>query len=167
VIAREHVRRSARVLLVDRDERLLLLRIATDPSQPELGGYWLTPGGGVEAGEELAAAAARELAEETGLVVPPAALGAPVAYTTGFADTPWLRGVFRDEFFFLRAERHDVVATGLEDHERAELLEHRWWSLTELAATAERVVPLGVARLVTDLLAGRRPAEPIRLPWHH
>jgi 8-oxo-dGTP pyrophosphatase MutT (NUDIX family) len=163
----EVTRHSARVLLVDRDERLLLLRIAADPAHRELGGYWLTPGGGVEAGEELAAAAARELAEETGLVVPPAALGAPVAYTTGFADTPFLRGVFRDEFFFLRADRHDVVDTGLEEHERAELLEHRWWSLPDLAATTDRVVPLGVAALVTDLLAGRRSVVPIRLPWHH
>jgi 8-oxo-dGTP pyrophosphatase MutT (NUDIX family) len=32
---------------------------------------WVTPGGGVRAGETLAAAAVRELREETGIVVTP------------------------------------------------------------------------------------------------
>ena len=44
-------RRAARALLIA-DDAVLLIR-ACDPSQPERGEWWLTPGGGVEDGESL------------------------------------------------------------------------------------------------------------------
>ena len=43
-------------------------------------GYWHLVAGGVEWGEEPAAAAARELAEETGLAATPESLGEALAY---------------------------------------------------------------------------------------
>jgi hypothetical protein len=57
-------RTAARVVLVDDADRVLLLS-GTDPQVDSR--WWITPGGGLEPGEDLTAAAARELAEETGL----------------------------------------------------------------------------------------------------
>ena len=162
-----YARRSARVLLVDDDGRLLLLCYLRDASQPDLGTVWFTPGGGVLEGETLAETAARELREETGLAVAPDALGEPVAFTTGQADLGWANGLFRDDFYFHRTSRHVVTTESLEEFERRALVGHRWWSLAELVSTEQSIVPRRVAPLLADLLGGHRPASPVELPWHH
>lgn len=153
----EFTRRSARVLLLDASDRLLLV---------QSGDAWLAPGGGVEEGEGLAEAAARELREETGLTVVPAGLF-PVAFTTGRADLGWASGLFRDDFFLHRVTSHEVDPAGLNEFERRHYRGHRWWTQAELAATRETIYPVNLAALVADLIAGWRPATPIALPWHH
>jgi ADP-ribose pyrophosphatase YjhB (NUDIX family) len=50
-------------VVLDRDERVLLVRRGHEP----LKGEWSLPGGAVELGEELEAALKREVLEETGL----------------------------------------------------------------------------------------------------
>lgn len=163
----DYRRRSARVFLVDGAGRLLLFHFLNDDLQPERGSYWITPGGGVTDGESLAVAAARELREETGLVVDPKALGSTVAETTGHADFGWAAGVFRDDFFFHRVDRHEVDTSRLEALERRHLIGHRWWTIEQLGSTSETVYPLGLVQLLTHLLAGPIPSQPARLPWHH
>lgn len=161
-----YARRSARVLLADPRDRLLLIRSWWDHTRPELGTVWFTPGGGVNDGEALSAAAARELREETGLVASAAELGGVVAFTTGHADLGWAEGVFRDDFFFHRTQSSDVTLAGLDDLERRHVVDHRWWTLDALASTSDAVFPRGLAPLVSRLLAGERPADPFRLPWY-
>jgi 8-oxo-dGTP pyrophosphatase MutT (NUDIX family) len=160
-------RRSARVLLMDSADRVLLFRFYNDHTKPKLGHCWITPGGGVNDGEPLHAAAARELREETGLAVAPDELGPRVAATSGYADLGWAKGLFRDDFFFHRTSTHEVDTTGLEAYEREQITGHRWWTVDELTSTTETVYPLGLAPLLTDLLAHRIPREPVQLPWHH
>jgi 8-oxo-dGTP pyrophosphatase MutT (NUDIX family) len=149
---------------VDSHDRVLLFRCRRE--RPELPDCWVTPGGGVDDGEPLPVAAARELWEETGLRVAPEDLGAPVAVTSGYADLGSMKGVFRDDFFFHRAGAHQVDTRGLERYERSYLLGHRWWTVPELAVTTGTVYPLGLVPLL-DLIAGRVRPEPVRLPWHH
>jgi 8-oxo-dGTP pyrophosphatase MutT (NUDIX family) len=160
-------RRSARVVLLDDADRVLLLRSHVDQDGPGSGYCWFTPGGGVEDGETLAEAAARELREETGLSVSPEALGPQVAMTSGYADLGWAEGVFRDDFFHHRVTAHEVDISGHEAHERKHYAGHRWWTLDELAATREAVYPFGLAELGVELVAGRIPPAPVHLPWHH
>jgi 8-oxo-dGTP pyrophosphatase MutT (NUDIX family) len=160
-------RRSARVLLLDGADRLLLFRFHFNRGEPDSGRRWLTPGGGVDEQESLPQAAVRELREETGLVVGPEELGPLVATTSGYADLGWAAGVFRDDFFVHRVSAHKVDVSGLEAREQTQITGHRWWTAEELSSTTEIVHPFGLAALMADLLAGRIPEEPVRLPWHH
>ncbi|WP_131738464.1 NUDIX hydrolase [Actinomadura roseirufa] len=162
-------RRSARVLLLDAEDRLLLFRFPLAAGRRRKGHCWITPGGGVDDGESPREAAARELREETGLVVAPADLGPLVATTSGHADLGWARGLFRDDFFLYRTPRHDVDTTGFTPLEQRQITAFRWWSLDELkrATDTEPVYPLKLAELLTALLAGRTDDVPVHLPWHH
>ena len=53
------LRRAGRVIVLDPDDRVLLLRY---DEEPPAGRHWATPGGGLNPGESYAAAASRELA---------------------------------------------------------------------------------------------------------
>ncbi|MFC0006095.1 NUDIX hydrolase [Micromonospora siamensis] len=152
-------RRAARVLLVDGAGRVLLF-VGVDPARPEHR-YWFTPGGGLEPGETYPVAAARELAEETGLRLPPTAFGAPVHRdVTEFPfDGVWYRQ--DQEFFLVRVDSHDVDTMGFNEIERASMLDHRWWSEPELAATGERYYPPDLPAILRRALAGP-PAAPRR-----
>ena len=60
---RGRLRLAARVILLDPDDRVLLMRYDDGPPN---GSHWTTPGGGLNEAEDYRAAALRELAEETG-----------------------------------------------------------------------------------------------------
>ena len=160
-----YARRSARVLLIDAADRLLLVRSALVIGRPELGYAWFAPGGGVEPGESLTAAAARELHEETGLAAAPGDLH-PVAYTVSSGDFGWVSGRIRDDFFLLRVPSHQVHPAGLTEFERRHYGGHHWWTPAELAATAEVIVPRELPGLAARLTAGWRPPAPVELPGH-
>lgn len=153
---RIRVRPSARVVVLDPDGRVLLSGARlTDPAVPPGDVlFWYTPGGGVEAGETLRVAAARELAEEIGLVVEPADLEGPV----------WLRrfvGPFagvdidnRETYFVLRDVVHEVVPGQLTELERLADEPYRWWTVAEVRASPEEFAPRELAEVLPEVLEG-------------
>ncbi|QKW21755.1 NUDIX domain-containing protein [Kitasatospora sp. NA04385] len=154
----EH-RRAVRVLLLDPEDRVLLLR-GMDPAEPGTT-WWITPGGGIEPGEGPEEAARRELAEEIGLT--DVDWGPLVAY--GTAEFSFRGREYRQEQWF-RLARTTRTAVSLAESgadEHALLLALRWWTLGELRTTGETVHPRGLARLVARVLTDGPPEQPVRL----
>jgi 8-oxo-dGTP pyrophosphatase MutT (NUDIX family) len=140
-----HHRLTSRVLLFDRDGRVLLfLTKAPDTSGVS---RWLTPGGGVDKGETQADAVYRELFEETGLSG--IDLGAPVwshDFDVAWDDADHDTG--HAEFYTAVVDRFDPSDANWTDDERVDVLEHRWFTLEELETTTDRFEPAELVELV-------------------
>ena len=123
-------RQTARVLPVDPEGRVLLLH-GWDPHHPDQP-FWFTIGGAAEAGESLRDAGARELREETGIVVDPARLGEPIAQNT--IEFSWAGyDITQDQTFYaVPVESAEVSLDGLDQWERATTDTYAWLFADEL-----------------------------------
>lgn len=156
-------RSTARVLLIDPDQRVLLFS-DRDPAIESLT-WWMTPGGGVDAGESDLQAAVREVQEETGLVLDSASLIGPIATRQvwhGYSDVVIDQ---RDAFFAAHVDAFTVDVSGHTEQEKITMTSSKWWLRRELDVTGEMVWPANLAQLwdsVARFEAGR-PA-PVQLP---
>lgn len=142
-------RPSARLLIVDPQGCVLLLRLAYRDGPIEGASFWLTPGGRLEPGETHEQAALRELWEEVGLRR--ASLGEPVARRVVIFRQPDGELAEVNEWHF-RVDLPDrrLGEPTLTDEERGVIAGHRWWSPAELAATSETVWPEGLLSLLRE-----------------
>ena len=149
-------RRTVKLLLVDPDDRLLLVRGRDSADGAH---HWYPVGGGIEAGESHHEAAAREAWEETGLEALPA------------GDTVWTREAHYDH----AGRSYDVHETWLRspvphftpmpallsDLEQESIVGFRWWTADELRMTDDSVFPPDLGERFAQLLVEGCPPTPI------
>ena len=151
---------GARVLLLDLLDRVLLIH-ARDRNDPGHHG-WELPGGSLDEGEDLVAAARRELAEESGIML------------TTLGRKLWVR---QSRFRYKGRDHHRIehvflgripntapqVALKPTENEKTGLIERRWFSAGELRQCHDKLLPATLPALLDDLLAGRLSHAPLTL----
>ncbi|MBD2842326.1 NUDIX hydrolase [Erythrobacter rubeus] len=144
----KRLRRSARIIVLDPEDRALMFRFDV-PDRPP---FWVTTGGECEAGESFEDAATRELFEETGIVTDP---GRQIARTTPEFVTVEGEPVQGDERYFLvRAKEAAIDTSHHTELEQRLMTQHRWFTLAELSDWHEALFPENLAELIERELAG-------------
>ena len=165
------IRPTARVVLLDAHDKLLLLRIhdpaVTGGPQPlRTPDFWLLVGGGVQAGETHEEAAYREVVEETGL------RDATIGACLWTRERPMLApdgrmGLMKVRFYLGRVDSPApaVSFAGHEPLEAATTVGHRWFRHDEILTRepTETFLPIGLGSLLGAVLEGVTPAEPVAL----
>jgi len=156
---RLRIRPAVRALVVDPDERVLLVRFEF-PTRT----IWATPGGGQEPGEDDEATVRRELDEELGL----RDVEVGPHLWTRLHIVPFLDGSWdgqRERVYLVATPSFDPAPTLTWDQLRAERLHGlRWWTVAELLAAAGDGVwfaPRDLPALVADVVANGPPATPL------
>jgi 8-oxo-dGTP pyrophosphatase MutT (NUDIX family) len=148
-------RDTARVLPVDREGRVLL-QLGRDRF-PRDERYWVTIGGGKARGETLAQAGAREMREEAGIDIDPAALGDPIGTTViqyaAFRVVPVTQ---YQTYFAVALDDAEVNPRHQSLLERLGIEGHEWLSADDLECRPERISDPELPRLLLVAVAVTR-----------
>jgi 8-oxo-dGTP pyrophosphatase MutT (NUDIX family) len=145
------------VLLTPQGRVLLFQYVWSDTGEL----HWVTPGGGMRPGETYEATARRELREETGLEVQE--LGPPVWHRRLEFTWNGFDRVVHERFFTVNVDEFGIGPELAAAHRADKILGHRWWSPDELERERPVVYPGELARLVRDLVDGRRAPRMLRI----
>jgi len=163
-----NLRTSARAIIVDEHEQVLLCRfVVPHPAVPTgAQAVWAAPGGGTEPGEDGLTALRRELQEETGLST---AIDPPHVWQQRLvaADVaPGYDGIVND-YFLVRATHFEPSGEFTADQLAAaeHLAAFRWWPLSEITRYTgpDLFSPRDLGTLLTDLLTSGIPSDPVTL----
>ena len=154
---------GGRVLLIDPSDRVLLIHERIEDGST----HWLTPGGGVEAGEDPRAAARREAVEEVGIALALPDDAPEVLRTRRFWSWAGVTYDQVDHFYLVRLpEAVEPSPAALTAMERETVLGHAWWSVDQLRATDEMLCRPTSATSSPGCSGARTGAGSLGPSWH-
>lgn len=134
----------------------MLLQLGHEPHRRDFW-FWMTIGGGAKRGESAAEAAAREMREEAGVDVAPAALGKPLGTTVVRYPLFGLVPVIQHQTYFaLAVDALEVSSARQSLIERLTIQRYEWLSADELEARPERIADRDLPRMIRVAVAAVR-----------
>jgi 8-oxo-dGTP pyrophosphatase MutT (NUDIX family) len=151
----EQERQGVRAVLLTENGVVLLMKYDWGPRRQ----IWITPGGGLAAGESPQTALARELREETG--IHDVQIG-PELWTrrASFVVDGRCMAEF-ERFFLVRTERFEATATLMEEEERRWFRAFRWWPIERIIASSAVFAPRRLGELLRELHQHGPPPTPL------
>jgi 8-oxo-dGTP pyrophosphatase MutT (NUDIX family) len=151
-------RLAARALVLSPERRILLLKFRFPWREIDM---WITPGGGIEPGEDARAAVIRELHEETGLVLHEP--GREIWTRDHLLAWSGREVLLRERYFLVEVAEFEPrpVALGAEADW---FLDFRWWPLDEIPDSGEEFAPSRLGALTRTLLREGPPPRPTVIP---
>jgi 8-oxo-dGTP pyrophosphatase MutT (NUDIX family) len=150
-------RQTVKLLLLDEHDRLLLIRSRNH--------CWYPVGGGIEPGESLQEAAAREAYEETGLRDLPT--GTRVWRRDHTYEYDDHRYDVHEEWLLHRINHFTPAPAALTPYEARTILAFHWWPAQELTTTPTTLFPPNLGPLLEALLTNGAPPVPIDISDRH
>lgn len=147
-------RRAVRAVMLTPGRQVLLMSV-----QEPLSGrtFWITPGGGIEDGEDAEACLLREIQEETG--VTDYRVGPPVWTRRHRFD--WNgKSIDQQELYYVVYVDHFTPTMT----DAKEMMVHRgfrWWSLEEIQASSDQFAPRELGYRLVELVANGPGGEPV------
>lgn len=161
------IRKSVRVLLLNPEDKLLLMciegfDIATSDGKRN-DRFWCTIGGGIETTETLKDAALREIYEETGISAQEVALGPIVWY--GEVDL-MLKGELtrlHETFIVAKTKKDNVQLHQPTNDEKAVVKKLAWFSLEDIKSCEDVIFPVLLLQYLPDIILNNYPEQPIEI----
>jgi 8-oxo-dGTP pyrophosphatase MutT (NUDIX family) len=155
---------TARVLLLDSQDRLLLMHI-NDQHKQEMQTFrnvWVTIGGRLEEGESVLAAARREVAEEAGLTA--IEVGPAVWYGEQILTIHDEIFALKETFVVARTSDCTLKSDKWTVEEKVAIKKMRWWTLADMRSTKDTILPKRMIERLPTIIAGHYPAEVESIP---
>lgn len=131
-----NIRPTARVVVLNKDNKILLLKIKSENTH-----CWLTPGGKIEGSETAFEAAKRELFEETGITNAKFFGDSHVWYYERIGTCNGEPTFFKEHIFLAYVQETNIHFDNLMDYERDEIFGFVWWDIAEFIQKKEKLFP--------------------------
>jgi 8-oxo-dGTP diphosphatase len=152
-----NIRKSARAILINNENKILLFKFIFKEMLEEKV-IWVTPGGGVEPGEDFEAALKRELFEETGLSFK--SIGPWIWTKEVLFKGKEREFISHERYYLIKINNTDISFENMTLNEVTTLRGFKWWDANELLSSKEEFFTSQIGKLFSEIIEGNIPKNP-------